>query len=192
MAKGDEHRDSKKPTSKEDMQQLLARIDELTAKLAESEAGREAAEKARTAAQANLGLLYADVVEVPTGETVDVRMLDRAKGENGYETVGYRDDAGGRPILRPIFKTEKVPTYHFKVDLPPSGGWEIKLNGIAFYHGETYVLDKYTLATVKDIVARMWAHERNIRGEDENERAYRTPTERVLRGPDRGAMRRRA
>jgi hypothetical protein len=70
--------------------------------------------------------------------------------------------------------------WFYKIDLPPSGGIEIKLNGIAYYHGEQYKVDTDTLRTLKDIVFRCWKHEGDIHGSNEN--FYRRPQERVLRG----------
>lgn len=70
--------------------------------------------------------------------------------------------------------------YHYRIDLPASGGFEIKINGMAFYHGEQYKVTDKTLATLKDIVARSWGHEAQINGSNEN--AYRKPTNRTFSG----------
>jgi len=73
--------------------------------------------------------------------------------------------------------------WHFKIDLPPSGGTEIKVNGIPFFHGLQYKVNTDTLRVLKDIVARTWKHEESIHGSNEN--FYRRPTERILRGQGR-------
>lgn len=58
--------------------------------------------------------------------------------------------------------------WKYKIDLSPSGGVQITLNGIPYYHGEVYTFDTGTLRTIKEIVARTWDHERNIHGNREN------------------------
>ena len=68
----------------------------------------------------------------------------------------------------------------YKIDLPPSGGIEVKINGVAFYHGEQYNIGTDTLRSLKDVVFRCWKHEGDIHGNNEN--FYRRPTEQVLRG----------
>ena len=101
--------------------------------------------------------------EVPTGETVKVAKCVK------YETVGYKDD--GRPILKPIFKEFELPTFMYKINLPPVGGAAITVNGEAYYHGQTYTFDIDMLRTVKEVVHRIRDHEATIHGTDEN--AYR-------------------
>ena len=72
------------------------------------------------------------------------------------------------------------PMFWYKIDLPPSGGTDIKICGVPFYHGQQYKVDVNQLRSLREIVARTWAHEQSIRGSNEN--FYRKPTERVLRG----------
>lgn len=71
----------------------------------------------------------------------------------------------------------------YRIDLPPSGGIEVKLNGIAFYHGEQYKVGTDMLRTLKDIVFRCWKHESEIQGSNEN--FYRQPKNSILRGQGR-------
>lgn len=73
--------------------------------------------------------------------------------------------------------------YHYRIDLPASGGVEIKINGLPFFHGEQYKVTDKTLATLKDIVARAWGHEAQINGSNEN--VYRKPTNRTFSGGER-------
>ena len=68
----------------------------------------------------------------------------------------------------------------YKMDLPPVGGLDVKVNGVPFYHGEQYKVTTDTLRTLKDIVFRNWKHEGDIHGSNEN--FYRQPKEQVLRG----------
>lgn len=58
--------------------------------------------------------------------------------------------------------------WKYKIDLSPSGGVDIRINGVPYYHGEVYTFDTATLRTVKEIVQRTWDHERNISGNNEN------------------------
>lgn len=58
--------------------------------------------------------------------------------------------------------------WKYRIDLSPSGGVEIRLNGVPYYHGEVYTFDTATLRTVQDIVARTWDHERAVFGNNEN------------------------
>lgn len=76
-----------------------------------------------------------------------------------------------------------VDMYKFKIDLAPSGGTDIKLNGIPYYHGEVYTFDTNTLRTVKEIVQRTWDHERSINGKNEN--VYRREMNTTLSGRGR-------
>jgi hypothetical protein len=73
--------------------------------------------------------------------------------------------------------------WYYKIDLPPSGGIDIKINGISYYHGEQYKIDTNTLRDLKDKVFRCWKHEGDIKGNNEN--FYRRPTEVVMRGGGR-------
>lgn len=65
------------------------------------------------------------------------------------------------------------PIYAYRIDLPPSGGEFIRINGEPFYHGVTYEFGTDRLRSVKEIVFRSWAHEATIQGSNEN--AYRKP-----------------
>jgi acetyl-CoA acetyltransferase len=145
-----------KTTSPDELERLKAEVARLTAELAVANTANEDA--------ARRAMFFKDVnEEVPTGETVEVDRCTK------YETVGYRDD--GRPILKPVFKKVKLPTFLYKVDMPPVGGVDIKVNGESFFHGETYTLDLDQLRVVKEIVHRIRDHEATIHGTDEN--AYR-------------------
>ena len=139
---------------------------DLKARLAAAELGRSAEEReALATAQAQSTLLQREIQEVPTGKTVS---LPRFKE---YKTVGHKDN--GDPILKPVFHRVEVPTYFYRIDMPPVGGIDLKLNGTSFYQDAVYELDVDTLRTVKEIVYRLWKHDRDIHGSDEN--AYRKP-----------------
>lgn len=73
-----------------------------------------------------------------------------------------------------------VLLYKYKIDLPPSGGLDIKINGMPYYHGETYTFDVDLLRTIKEIVQRTWAHEQSIQGSNEN--FYRKQLNRKIGG----------
>ena len=149
------------------LSKLLAEIEGLkqqleSEKLAHSQTQADALERAK----AQGTLMQPGIEEVPTGKTVKVR---RCLGK--YETVGYKDD--GRPILKAKFDTIELPTFFYKIDLPPCGGTDMKINGVPLYHGTTMEFDIDTLRTVKDMVFRQWKHDADIHGSDEN--FYRKP-----------------
>lgn len=139
--------------SKED---LLKEVERLQQALAEKT--EEVSEAKKAAA-----IFQSSEEEVPTGNSVDVV---RCKG---YKNAGYHED--GRVILRPDWHTVKEPTYWYTIDMPAVGGTDIKLNGREFYHGQTYEVTVDELRTLKDIVHRLWAHERSLH--EDNEKVYR-------------------
>lgn len=144
-------------TSPEDVEALRSQIADLEAQLDLARSDKELQALAVAEAQ------FRDMQEVPTGKTVTVQRC------RGYKTVSYRDD--GRPILKPLWEDEEVPTFFYKIDIPPVGGAGLIPNGTPFYHATVYEVDIHTLRSWKDQVYRLWAHERNINGSNEN--AYR-------------------
>ena len=158
----------------EQLAKLLQDNADLQARLAkETEARTEAEQK--LVDQATAQLSQEEIREVPTGKHVNVRRLDvladGCEDRAGYKTVGYKDDQGGRPILKPVFKSVRLPTFYYRIDLAPAGGEFFSINGQRFYHGTIGEFDIDQLRSVKEIVARGWAHEASIRGSNEN--AYR-------------------
>jgi len=150
------------------VEKLLAEINDLKSQLAVEKTARgEAEQAALDAASAQGALLQNEVHEVPTGKTVTVKRVKvGADGAGLYKVVGHHDD--GRDILRPIFEDKKIPTFFYKIDLPPCGGVDLKINSVSYYHGAVYEFDEDTLRTVKEMVYRCWDHDRNIHGSDEN------------------------
>lgn len=73
--------------------------------------------------------------------------------------------------------------YWYRIDLSPCGGTDIKINGVPYYHGSTYEFGTDLLRSIKEIVARTWAHENNIHGANEN--VYKVAQDRMLRGDGR-------
>lgn len=143
------------------VKKLLAEIDGLKAQLKVEKAARgEAEQAALDAAQAQGSLLQSDVQEVPSGKRIKVQRLDH------YKVVGHKDD--GREIIKAVMKTVEIPTFFYKVDMPPCGGTDLKINGIPYYHGTVYELDLDTLRTIKEMVYRTWDHDRNVHASDEN------------------------
>jgi hypothetical protein len=127
----------------------------------------EAESKALAQAEAQGSLLQSGIQEVPTGKTKKVQRLVE------YKNVGYKDD--GREILKPVFELVEVPTFFYKIDMPPCGGTDLKINGVPYYHGATYEVTLDELQSIKDIVAKCWKHDADIHGTDEN--FYRKPTQ---------------
>lgn len=59
----------------------------------------------------------------------------------------------------------------YVIQLPPSGGEGIKINGMegkVFYHGERYCILTDTLRSLKEMVHRAWQQEDLIHGQNEN------------------------
>lgn len=141
-------------------------IAELRAKLA-------AAEKAREDSEAELERVRAS--------TQAALLLS-----NSVTEVFLRKEPAQKwdPGKRKLVPTE-VEIWSYRIDLPPSGGYGAKLNGVDYFHGETYEVDTDTLRVLKDIVHRCWQHEANIRGSNEN--FYRKESAHVLRGGERRA-----
>ncbi len=121
------------------------------------------------------------VKEIFTGQYVEVERACDPADPNWrnkppkYKVVGYQNN---RAVLEPVMAKVKLPVYAYKIDLAPSHGDRIRYSGRELYHGMVVKLDEDSLRSVKDIVWRGWAHERNIKGSDEN--AYRPKTQQVI------------
>ena len=61
-----------------------------------------------------------------------------------------------------------VQWWWVKIDLPPVGGVDLKINGMPLYHGEQYKVTSESLRTIKEMMFRCWQHEANISGSNEN------------------------
>lgn len=72
--------------------------------------------------------------------------------------------------------------YWYRIDLAPCGGTEIKINGMPYYHGQTYKFGTDLLRSIKEIVSRTWEHEANVNGVNEN--VFKQAQNRILRGGD--------
>ena len=157
----------KKVTPAADLEALQEQVRALTAKIAEQAEALSAAESAARFSAESQGVPFMQnaMEEIPTGRKVKIQ---RARN----------------PWVRELSKLEfdevEVPTYYYKIDLPASGGVDIKINGESKYHGQTYEFTLDELRTIKDIVARSWGHEATIRGSNEN--VFRRPQNRVLSG----------
>jgi len=148
---------------------LNDQIADLQKQLDSERTKRTAAEsKALAQAEAQGYMLQSGIQEVATGKTRTVQHLKE------YKNVGYKDD--GREILKPVFEMVEAPTFFYKIDMPPCGGTDLKINGVPYYHGATYEVTIDELQSIKDIVAKCWKHDADIHGTDEN--FYRKPTQR--------------
>lgn len=153
-----------KPTSQEDVAKLLAEIDRLKAQLVTANtSNEEAVRRAMMIAQDN--------EEIPTGKKVKISVCLNP----------WVKDADLQK-----FETREVPTYNYKIDMPPVGGVDIKLNGQSYQHGQVYEFDEYTLRGVKEIVFRLREHDASLR--DHNENAYRKPTNAAFSGKTMGRI----
>lgn len=157
----------------DEVSKLKAELERLTNALAERDEALAAAQKGAVSAQTLAALQQREIEEMPTGKTVKVSKVSKWK-----DTGQYKDN--GTPIRKPEFKEVDLPTFFYRIELPPSGGTGVKINGEEFIHGATYEFDLDMLRTIKDIVHRAWAHEANIKGSNEN--VYRRPQNTMLRG----------
>lgn len=141
-----------KTTSPDELEKLRAEVKRLEGLLADAGTANEDA--------ARRAMFFKDVnEEVPTGNTVK-----RMKAKRPWEKKEENQD----------MQEIELPTFLYKIDMPPVGGVQIMLDGQPLFHGETYTLDIDQLRTVKEIVHRLRDHEATIHGTDEN--AYRPKT----------------
>lgn len=145
-------------TTEEELKVMMAEVARLKAALGESEQKRTEAED-NALAMAQASAFSGNTEEQPTGNTVDVEVcLNPAE----------RDEKKLK------FKTVKMPTFFYQIQLPTAAGLDLTTNGVAYYHGQTYEFDLMGLQDIKSRVARCWDHEKSIHGNNEN--AYRKPT----------------
>ncbi len=135
-----------KMTPQEEVEELKRQIALLQSQLDDAKAVN--AEQAQRAAY-----FTSSNTEVRTGRTVKV-----PRCKNPW----VKEDA------KQVWEDVEVPTYYFKVDMPPVGGIQILLNGEAIQHGQTYEVTPDRLATLKEIVYRLQAHDAAIHGNDED------------------------
>ena len=84
-----------------------------------------------------------------------------------------------------VVTTDENGARQFKhqIDLPPVGGYGLRINGMDYFHGQVYSFSEDQMRGVLEMEYRCWAHERSIRGSNEN--VYRRQTQYTLGG---GAM----
>lgn len=145
-------------TREKELMDRLAKLQDLYDKAKELNKDQQAALDEVKAQGSTLQI--SSVVEKPTGRLVEVTK------SAGQYVDGHRED--GRAIIKTKWKRVKVPTYYYKIDMPPCGGSHLMINGVPYYHGVVVELDADTLRTVKEMIYRMWDHDRQIHGSDEN------------------------
>jgi hypothetical protein len=136
-------------TSDAEIERLRAEIKRLEGALADANtASDDAARRAM--------FFKNDNEEQPTGKTVT-----RRKAMKPWEKKEDDQD----------FQDVELPTFLYKIDMPPVGGVDIKLNGESLQHGVVYEVDIDQLRYLKAVVFKLREHEATIHGTDEN--AYR-------------------
>ena len=128
-------------------------LEALRRKIAELESALEVANEEGDAARQRAAYFAAGDEETPTGRTVKIKKAKNPWVKNADELV---------------FEEVELPTFFYKIDMPPVGGVDIKINGESLYHGHTYEFTLETLRSVKEFVYRLRAHEAAIHGSDED------------------------
>lgn len=153
----------------------VERIAQLEAELAIERQARADSqeEQARQLAQAqSVAIQMSNIKEVLAGSTL-VERRD-AKGEVVTKRVPVLEPDGaqrvedGRKVWETEPVTDEVEVYWYKIELPPSAGMAVSVNGQELFHGQTYKFTMDSLRTVKELVYRSWAHERSIHTNEEN------------------------
>ena len=133
-------------TSEEQLEKLKAELALLQGKL-------EAAEERNVALDERSKYFASADQEVPTGRTVTVRRCKNpwVKKEELQE-----------------WEEKEVPTYYLNIDMPPLGGFTIKIDGEDLQQGQTYEMTIDRVRLVKDIQYRLRAHDASVHGNDED------------------------
>jgi len=161
---------------------------------AEAARAKKAAEDAQAATAATAEL-------VPPREKTREELLEEVKRLTEQLEVAQQDQGAaiaftssrarliGKTTEHDIVQGEErdreTELWEYTIDLPPSGGMDVRINGMPFFHGQTYRVTTGTLRVLMDQVNRSWTHESNIKGSNEN--AYRRMREVTLRGDRRAA-----
>jgi hypothetical protein len=137
-----------------EMEEAQAKLGE---KLDEKELKLLALEGALAQAEEGVvSLMGRHVQEQPLGKRkVKVKIYDhKASKKSGI--AEYREEE------------QTLEFFRYLVDLPPIGGDGVRMGPHFFQHGDTVEIDLNTLRSLKEIVARAWFHEGQVKGNDEN------------------------
>lgn len=164
-------------TADEKIRRLESELAEKAALISAQAQTIEQQEAERTAA-----LMFGATMQEVSCGTRKVEKMD-AKGEVVLKKQAKLDGEGepmidletGKTVFEYVPIMVDAPVFKYKIELPPSAGLSILINSTPLFHGNVYEFTAEELRTIKDIVARAWAHEQNIMGRG-NENAYRPQT----------------
>lgn len=97
-------------------------------------------------------------------------LKDKDELKSKLESRGLQSSRSGMVELEQT-DSDGFPMYRYTIDLPSSGGLCLTINGMNYFHGQAYTVDRHMLSTMLDMVHRAWKHEETIHGSNEN--AYR-------------------
>jgi len=150
-------------TTEQELKELQAQVALLTKERDEAKEKQTEAESMAEAMSQASQFMGNTSEEFPTGNFEEVE-----KCLNPWE----------RNEKKQKFKTVKIPTFKYTINLPAGAGLCLYTNGLEYYHGQTYEFNAEILAEMKSRVALCWSHEKSIHGDNEN--AYRKQTNRLV------------
>lgn len=108
----------------------------------------------------------------------EAEMELRLKGKILMDLI--QAQATSKSALKDVEKKEKAlrgdedeEPMRFTVNLPPQAQ-NIRVDGMEYYHGHTYLIAPLQWKSMQDIMARSWLHYRQVRGDAEYAAGFKT------------------